>query len=139
VVAASRRGGPNVTVGIQGTEAAEQVHEGSITNLVLAVIHEFGAPKAGIPSRSFVRSTADENKTKYQRMLRKAGREVLKGVPIAQSLFVVGEKARADMVKKIQSNIPPALAASTVSQKKDTLALIDTGELLNAISSVVHT
>jgi hypothetical protein len=137
LVAFAGKGGLRVTVGIQGADAGSR-GGGGITNLEIGIIHEFGAPAVNIPSRSFVRATADANRSKYQRMLDAIGRGVLKGKNAAQGLFVLGETARADMVRRIQSNIPPPLAPSTVAKKGDTLALVDTGQLIGSITSVVH-
>ena len=47
-------GSSRVKVGIQGREAAE-IHAGGLPTVALATIHEFGAPNADIPSRSFLR------------------------------------------------------------------------------------
>jgi hypothetical protein len=144
LVAAESRGAASVTVGIQGAEARALDHEGSVTNLSIAITHEFGAPAANIPKRSFIRSTVDENKAKYRRMIDKLGKVSLKtpkGIDllkkIRQGLFVLGETVRADIIRKIDSNIPPPLSPMTVEAKGDTLALVDTGQLKNAITSVV--
>jgi hypothetical protein len=135
-VASSRHGGPAVTVGIQAAEGSQE-HEGGITNLVLAIIHEFGT--ATIPARSFVRSTVDVFKSKYRRMLQDIGQRALKGGNLAQGLFVLGETARADMIRRIQNaEIKQDLAPSTQRQRGEAgPALVDEGQLINAISSVV--
>jgi hypothetical protein len=133
VVASSRRGGPNVTVGIQGNEAAAQ-HEGEITNLVLGTIHEFGAPAAGIPSRSFIRSTIDKNRRKYEKMIRDLGIRTLQGKALKQGLFILGETVRADIIRRIQA----AEIKQELKPPTEPPALVDTGQLINAISSVVH-
>jgi phage gpG-like protein len=133
-------GGPHVTVGIQASDGGDDEDHPGITNLELATIHEFGAPAANIPSRSFVRSTVDKNQKKYQRILNKAGKTVLKGQSPKPTLFQLGEVARGDMIRRIQqADIKQDLAASTKRQRgEDGPALLDTGQLINAISSVVH-
>ena len=143
IVASSRRpGGASVTTGIQGPEATEahDSEKGSITNLVLMIIHEFGVPKLNIPSRSVVRFTADKHKTKYLKMLKAAGLKALRGGSLAQGLFVLGETARSDMILAIQQQqIKQDLAPATMKRRGDTgPALWDEGLLKDAFSSVVH-
>lgn len=143
IVATANRGDANVTVGIQGEEAKKDhdPERGTITNLALAVIHEFGAPKAGIPSRSFIRSTVDKFQAKYQKMLRGGGLKILKGAPLKQVLFVVGETARSDIIKRIKNmEIKQDLKPATVARRGGDAgtALWDEGNLVNAITSVVN-
>ena len=55
----------SIEIGILGEDKGGDKHEGSdITVLEIATIHEFGAPKANIPSRSFIRAGYDSNKNK---------------------------------------------------------------------------
>lgn len=140
----SRRG-VGVKIGVQGPEGQES-HEGGLTNVDLAGIHELGAPAAGISSRSFIRSTFDENEPRYRKRLLQIeqgrfrdaqGRFISGGGGDPEgALFRLGEDVRKDMIKKIDSNIPPPLQPATIARKKDDLALVDTGLLRASISSV---
>ncbi len=127
---------------MQGAEADEEhpAGKGTITNLALMIIHEFGAPGANIPSRSVVRFTVDKHRRKYEKMLRGGGLRALRGAPMKQILFVLGETARGDMITAIQQmQIKQDLAPSTVRKRGETgPALWDEGLLKDALSSVVH-
>ncbi len=131
------RGAVGVKVGVTADEDARL--EGD-SNVRLATIHEFGAPKANIPERSFIRATVDTHRKKYEKALKKAEEAAIKnprtGSQLVKArLFQLGETAVADIQDRIDSNIPPPLADATVASKGDDLALVDTGELRGAINS----
>lgn len=124
---------PEIHLGILGAQAAQAV--GDITMAELGAIHEFGAPRAGIPERSWLRSTADEQRRKWLALLERALALVLRGkLDVRQALELVGQRAVADVVKKIRSNIPPPLAQSTIDRKGSSRALIDKGRFVQSIS-----
>lgn len=121
-----------IAVGVQGDNA--DADHGGPTNVMVASVHEFGTDN--IPERSFIRSAVDANHKKYDAEIARAvgglfdGKGTLKG-----ELMLIGEGARLDIINKIRSNIPPPLKEETIARKKGkTTALIDTGQLLNAIS-----
>lgn len=123
--------GEAVTIGVQGNAATEE-HEG-ITNVQLGAIHEFG--KGNVPERSHFRSTFDENVKKYEKELVNAAKKITAGESFEGELILLGEMARKDILNKIKSNIPPALAEETIAQKQgETTALINTGVYWNSIS-----
>ena len=129
-----------VKVGIQGSEAAE-IRAGGISMVRLGITHEFGAPRANIPQRSFLRSTGDANRAKYARLqegiVRRLGKNP-KAIDVRRELFRLGEIVRADVIKTIKARIAPPLKAATIARKKgDDIPLIETGQLINSISSVV--
>lgn len=126
--------GMTVKVGIQGREAA-QIRPGGISMVELGTIHEFGAPQANIPQRSFIRATADANRRKYERALEK----IVETPDRARSgLFRLGEVVRADIIQRIKDRIPPPLQPATVRRKRgESVPLIDTGQLINSIRAVV--
>lgn len=118
---------------------------GGIDNVRLAAIHEYGAPKAGIPSRSFLRSTMDDNKEVYFGMLIKAADAILESrTTIANALSIVGMKAQADIQARIRSQTGFApLQPATIARKRrltragsegPVKALIDTGQMLASIA-----
>jgi hypothetical protein len=126
-----------VRVGIQGDEANAE-HDGELTNLQLGTIHEYGAPLANIPERSFVRATVDENAAAYVRLARRLGQQVLDGARTRrQALGLFGERVRADIVNRINRGIEPALRPATVARKKSSKPLVDTSQLKGAITYVV--
>ena len=129
-------------VGIQGAEAAQD-HDG-ITNVALGVVHEFGSPAENIPSRSFMRSTMDEQREKYFRIMLQGVRTITDSrgrVDAKRALGVLAEVMSADVKKKIRSNIPPSLspkyAARRMKKGTGTRTLVVSGALLNSITPVV--
>ena len=114
-----------VTIGIHAADGSEQ-HEQGQTTAAVGAYHELGL---GVPKRSFLAPTIDENEKKYQRFFNKAGDQ-----PIKKTLALIGEKAASDVRKKIRSNIAPALSPKTIARKGSTVALIDSGQLINSIT-----
>lgn len=130
-------------VGIQGPEANQQGERNpGPTNAELAAIHEFGI---GVPQRSFLRSTFDEERKKYLRVMRKGFRSVVDGKRKLASVFLeVGETYRKDVIKKIKSRIPPPTKIRQGRDEKGQFAkkdppLIDTGTMVGSISTIVKT
>jgi phage gpG-like protein len=126
-----------IRVGVLGSNAQEQVTD-EITMAGLAAVHEFGTDRAGrnrnvtIPERSFIRATWDDKK--IMRKAAKKGREVYKRFASpAQITDGIGALAASAVKQKIQSNIPPALKPATVRAKGSSVALVDTGRLINSI------
>ena len=123
-------------VGIQGSDAAED-REG-INQASLALIHEFGAPEAGIPERSFLRSTVDRNRNKYLKILKNAAADLSIGKGLKARLELLGVVIVADVVKTIDQSIGlVGLKDATVRRKGSSKPLIDTGTLKGSITSVV--
>lgn len=130
--------GVTVTVGVQGKEA-ESEYENGTPMVVVAAVHEFGSNDGRIPSRSYLRSTYDENRRKYEQMIAKGSRDAAKGKGTAkQAMFMTGETLRGDIVSKIKGGIPPPLSQRTIDAKGSSVPLIDTGQLVAAITTVVH-
>ena len=104
-------------------------HEGSDTSVAqVAAYHELGAPGAGIPERSFMRSSMDENKDKITSITKKLTRKVTNGeMNMIQALEVLGASLQQMMKTKIRNGLSPAL-----KHRKGT-PLIDTGQLINSI------
>lgn len=120
----------HVDVGVFGTG-------GEGTSIVeIATIHEFGAPRANIPSRSFLRFTARERREDMVQVLARFARGIIadKMTP-HQALDRLGlwfaNAVKASIRKRlIYQNLSPR----TVARKGSSTALIDTGRLLNAIT-----
>jgi hypothetical protein len=148
-----------VKVGVLGS--SEERQGDSLDNASLAIVHEFGSPKAGILARSFVRSTFEAKRQEYVQNLRLLVKKVYEGkMDIGRALGIIGVKMSFDMQRKIKAGIPPPNAASTLRRKLgikgkgdsavEKLAvteakalynkagtakpLIDTGQLVNSIT-----
>jgi hypothetical protein len=147
-VAAAQRGasaGAGSGGASAGASAGSGGGPGGIDNVRLAAIHEFGAPKANIPARSFLRATMDENREAYFGMLIKAADAILESrTTIAHVLAIIGERVKADIQARIraQTGFAP-LQPETIARKRrltragstgPVKALIDTGQLLASIT-----
>jgi len=122
-------GRTNVTVGVQADIGAQQ-HVGSkLTVLDIATIHEFGL--GNNPERSFIRATFDEN----QELIYRLAQLVVDGkLTREQALNQLGLRFQAQVIDRINSNIPPPLAPATIKRKGSSLALVDTGQLKSSIT-----
>jgi hypothetical protein len=128
--------GKAVKVGFVG-DKADADHEGGLNNLELAVIHEYGAPRANIPARPFVRPAFDAHRKEYQTALAKGMVGVLAGRDDYDKLLGrIGAKAAADMKAYVTAgpHIPPPLKPATVVAKGSDRPLVDTGRMVGSIS-----
>lgn len=117
------------------------------TMVELAAMHEFGA---GVPERSFLRSTFDLHVGEYKTILK---RELKRDIELAitqkrpvlraadsRGMKRVALKMEGDVKKRIGTRqIPPPNAPSTIAQKGSDTPLIDTGKLRQSITSAVRT
>jgi len=127
-----------VKVGVLASEEASV--GGAITVGELAAVHEFGTRDGRIPSRSFLRSTFDEQREMLVELGKKLMGAVLDGkMKTERALGFMGAKLTAEVKKKISSGdgIPPPNAPSTIAAKGSSHTLIDTGRLLGAIAWAV--
>lgn len=129
---------PHVKIGIMSDSGT---HEGGISMVELAAIHEFGTADGHVLERSFLRSTFRAQIDAWKAFAKRLLKGVVGGkMPIAQALGLLGQRAAADVKKRITTGagIPPLLAKSTVSRKGSSRPLVDTGALLNSITYVVQ-
>ena len=135
----------HVKVGVLAGAGGEDMH-GDITMIELAAIHEFGSPAAGIPERSFVRSTF-ERKEVSDAMAQLCGKLanaiITDKMAPAQALGLLGQWGTAEIRRTIAERLtvgpdPQENAASTIARKGSTTPLVDTGRLVNAITSSVE-
>ncbi len=122
--------GLRTTIGIQDSEAGAD--HGGINNANLAAVHEFGAPSAGIPERSFMRAPFDRNVEKYNRFMGSRARDLRRS--FKRILAAAGELVKADMIRAIDDGLSPGLKPATIRAKGSSKPLIDTGQLKQAIT-----
>lgn len=124
-----------VTVGVHAAEAGSSHGEG-LTVGDIATFHEFGTQT--VPQRSFVRSWYDERQAFIADTLRTQLQAVIAGKrPIEQAAERIALAFEGDVKRRIAQNIPPPLAPATIARKGSSVALIDTGQLRNAIRGQV--
>lgn len=134
-----------VKVGVledKGAEAkrTEDEEPGEMTVLEVATIHEFGAPAAGIPARSFIRGTVDEQRGEIADVQRKLAIAVLSGkLEIGRALNQLGAAVSARIQRRIARGIQPPLLPRTIARKGSSKPLVDTGQLRSSISWEVET
>lgn len=105
----------------------------------LAAVHEFGSRDGHIPERSFIRSTCDKNKKRYQKLLIKLGDKIIRQkLKTKQALTQLGEVVVGDMKETINAGIEPGLKLATIKRKKSSKPLIDTGRLKGSITHEVR-
>ena len=120
-------------VGIVGPDALNS-EAGGASVVEIAAFQELGT--STIPARSFIRATVESKRKELGVICERVAKAiVLKGMPIDTALEVVGQWAAAAMKRTITgSDIPPPLAPTTIAAKGSSKPLVDTGQLVNAIS-----
>ncbi len=117
----------DVVVGVLGSAGESEVQ--------IAAVHEFGSQDGHIPQRSYLRSTIDDRRSEIldslELQLKKADAAVAAGRVGMQVVSMVRER--------IRGRISPALKPSTIKRKGSDVPLIDTGRLLQSITSEVRT
>jgi hypothetical protein len=132
-------------VGILAAKGGNERHKasgGKITLLELAAIHEFGSPAANIPERSFIRRTFNESEgqAELKAIYSKIARAVIAGKLTAeQAIQLLGMKMQSMVRNRILVDmIPPPNRPSTVARKGSSRPLVDTGQLVGALTYEVR-
>lgn len=145
----------NVTIKDMGFEAFKQeleiaqtanvtigIHEGSgsvdgVTIAEYAAYNEYGTKH--IPERSFMRTTFDDEVNNIQNQMTAQWAQVLVGkTTVYRALSLIGLRHEIKVKEKINSNIQPKNAPSTIEKKKSSRTLIDTGTMLNTVRYVLN-
>ena len=122
-----------VTVGIH----ENVINEGQSVAFYGAA-NEFGT-RRGIPERSFMRSSFDENKHGISVVMGQQFAKVKRGEKtVRAALEHLGLYHKAQIQNKIRSNIQPGNDPQTIKRKKSSRTLIDTGAMLNSVHYVVR-
>ena len=128
-------------VGILQGKGAEEQRAPDLTMAQLGAIHEFGAPEANIPERSFLRYTADTRKDDLAEILTTAVGAMLEGRLPGEKVLQAGglflATATQEYIREGEGP-PPPLAPATIKRKGSTHRLIDTGRLVNSITYEVR-
>lgn len=133
-----RAAGARVRVGVleEATKATREEEEGSpLTLLEVAAVHEFGAPAAGIPQRSFIRAGVDAQLAEIQRVQRALARQTIRGATTLDvALDRLGAKVAALLQNRIAAGIDPPNSPATIARKGSSKPLVDTGQLKASIT-----
>ena len=148
--------GAELTIGFQGPEAAERYKRTGANLASVAMYQEYGVPStswpppwkhAGIPQRSFLRSSIFENRDKIQKKFAQATKRGIgadariggKGDP----LFELG-RVGASIVRMVKNKIRDSRswavrnADTTINRKGFNYPLIETRKMLGAVSWAVR-
>lgn len=104
----------------------------------IALIHELGAPRAGIPERSFIRSTFEAKSRQLGKMAEQMARKAIEGQGVEVSLNLMGMYLATEIKKTITNRIAPVNADSTIARKGSDVPLVDTGQLINSVTYTVE-
>lgn len=121
-------------VGVLGGKAEEEHRGGDVTNAELAAIHEFGTED--IPERSFLRATFYGTRNAELRALTaRLCKLVLEGkMNVKRAIGIIGAWGARAVKAEIVAGIDPPLQEATIERKGSSTPLIDTGQLLGAIT-----
>ena len=130
--------GARVRVGILD-DAPKQESSGAppskLTVAEVAAIHEFGAPEANIPQRSFVRATVDAKAAEIAALQHGQASAVFQGkTELGPALDRIGAKVASMMQATIAAGITPPLKPETVERKGSSKPLVNTGQLKSSIT-----
>jgi hypothetical protein len=129
----------HVKVGVVGSDALEATEEG-FTMVELAAVHEFGSRDGRIPERSFIRRTMTAKADDVGALAGKLARGIINDrFTVLQALGLLGEFGAAEIKKTITDGdgVPPPNAPTTIARKGSDRPLVDTGRLVQSITSVV--
>ena len=133
--AAAAWAGLTLRVGILGAGASALQEGSSITLADLGLLHEFGAPGANIPERSWLRSVLIGRQQEVVALKVATMRRVL-ALELAPraGLEYLGEQIVAMIKAGIRAGIAPENAPATVKAKSSSKPLIEDGQLIDAIT-----
>jgi hypothetical protein len=138
--------GAYVKAGVLGS--ANVVHdETGLTNVRLALIHEFGAPNANIPSRPWVGAAFRLHRDEYKAALGKVVAQVFAGkLDYEVGLGRIGAKMAADMKRFVRDGlvVPPLVSEGETYRRKaqktrpgspgTPVALLDSSRMIGAVT-----
>jgi hypothetical protein len=126
----------SVTVGFHADQDADR-DEDAVTNASIAALHEFGGPET--ERRPFLGPALDKGAGLLGDLQARLVDGVLAGkMPAEAALGLLGEAGVALVREEIKSGVEPPLAPATAAAKGSTAVLVDTGQMLGAVSFEVH-
>ena len=104
---------------------------------MIAAIHNYGAPRAGIPPRPFfsnmIAAKQDEWAPAIAALLKAQNYDVFR------TLYITGAAISGQLRKSIRDTNAPPLAKSTIRRKGFDKPLIDTAHMINSVDFEVAT
>ena len=120
-----------------GKKTHHEAAEGELSNVDLALIHEFGI---GVPERSFLRAAFDKNHPKYLEHLQKLVAAIYDGrITPERAMGLLSQEVASDVREFIRTGqVQPPDSAATIAKKGSSTTLIDSAQLINAIAGAVE-
>lgn len=118
-----------IDIGILDNAGNEENGE-TVANV--AAYNEYGTNH--IPSRPFMRQTADKHGKAWGSFAQRATNRVIDGMGAEQAKELIGNRAEGDMKKMVTQGDFVPNAPNTIKQKGSSTPLIDTGRMRNSIS-----
>lgn len=131
-----KHGRASARAGVINPLAATEHADSGLSTGALANIQEFGVP-GHIPARSFVKAPFKKNEEKYRNMLRGRFAEMAEGLAPEAVMEQIGQEMAKDMKEAVKAGVSPANAESTIKRKDSSTPLIETTEMVEAISNDV--
>jgi len=123
----------SLKVGLQ----AGDVDDSGVPIATYGFYNEFGTER--IPERSFIRSTADEQRENWNRLLDAAYQKIIDGkITPRKALAIVGTKAQQDIQKKIVDGPFQENSDATKERKNSNRPLIDTSLMRQSVRWVLE-
>ncbi|MBR7998273.1 hypothetical protein [Burkholderia vietnamiensis] len=134
-----------VLVGVPDSTAGRKDDGEPLSNAEIGYILEHGSPANNIPERQHLVPGVQDARPKFEPQLQKGVEAALDGdlEKVNRSLNRAGLAAQNSVRAKINSNIPPKLADSTLAARRRRgvtreNTLVDTGQYRNAITYVIR-
>ena len=104
---------------------------------MIAAIHNWGAPRAGIPPRPFFSNMIANKSPEWGPAT--GALLIANGYDAEKTLRMVGEAVAGQLRQSIVDTMAPPLAESTVARKGFAKPLVETGHMLNSVDYQVKT
>lgn len=127
---------PFSKVGVLGRNDARP--DGELGNVDVAVITHFGDRLRNLPGRPFLELALEKHGKEWEALMKKLLTAYAHGkITLRQVLELLGERASADVRKTITTGagVPPPNAPATIKRKGSSRPLVDSGRLVQSISS----
>ncbi len=126
---------PHVKVGFPAGEAFDKIESEGVTVGMVAIFNEFGT--WSIPERSFLRETFDMKQREIKEFIGTLMYKITGGeLTTEQALNQLGIFCVKLVVERIDSQIPPPNAPSTIARKGSSTPLIDSGQMRQTLLSM---
>jgi len=111
----------------------EHVESEFVTVLDIAIWHEFGTESGSLPERSFIRSSFDNNRKKYEKLNKKLLERIYSGrMTVEKALDILGETILNDIKAFLKNNEVTPKSLRAIAQNGKTL--VDTAQLMNSLT-----